>query len=215
MMMSGHDKLGLLFPAFVESTPASRPTLSSRGGEGELSDASYFPAFQILSSNPSTKRRLPRRMMRCPSFAKLRRWPATPPGYLGLISPVDFKVRHHGVKRFFPSAAASSAAWAAIYAKMPVVIGQAIVARCLRASRLRISSMVITLPRGTRRMIRSTSIGAAMTNVPSPQLLRMEPVMGLTRGKPLLSRSFSCQLFRCVDMARGCLDASDSAIARW
>jgi hypothetical protein len=35
--------------------------------------------------------------------------------------------------RFAPSAVASAAAWAAIQAKMPVVIGQPMVAPCLRA----------------------------------------------------------------------------------
>lgn len=70
-----------------------------------------------------------------------------PPGYFSFIIPPAFSVRQYGVIFFLPSATSSSAAPAAIQAKIPVVIGQLIVAQCFRASLSRIWFMVISLPR--------------------------------------------------------------------
>src|SRR5207237_965115 len=75
-----------------------------------------------------------------------------PPGYFGFTSPPVLSVRQYGVMRLAPAASASAAAWAAIQAKIPVVIGQAIVAPCFAARVLRISSMVMSFPLGTRLM---------------------------------------------------------------
>jgi hypothetical protein len=79
--------------------------------------------------------------------------------------------------------------------KMPVVMGQLMVAPCFRASVFRNPSIVVSLPRGTRRISSSTSRGAGMTNVPSPQRLLFVESIGYTCGKPLSSASFSRQLF--------------------
>ena len=108
---------------------------------------------------------------------------------------VRFKRPPNGVVFIFPSDSASAAARAAIHEKIPVVSGHAIVAPCLRARTLRSSSIVVTLPRGTWRMSWSTSIGAGITNVPVPHRLLLAASMGQTLGSPLLSASFSCQLF--------------------
>ena len=51
--------------------------------------------------------------------------------------------------------------------------------------------MVVTLPQGIRFMSASTSDGAAMTTVPAPQRELIFGVIFSTRGKPLLSASFS------------------------
>jgi len=81
-------------------------------------------------------------------------------------------------------------------AKMPVQMGQVMVAPCFLASVLRISFMVVSLPLGTLCMSSSTSVGLGMTTVPvAPQCLLILGVMGSMRGKSLLSRSFSDQLF--------------------
>src|SRR5689334_16922312 len=90
----------------------------------------------------------------------------------------------------------SSAACAAIHAKMPVVTGQVKSAPCSRASFARISLIVISRPLGICFMIASTSIGAGMTILPVPQRLDILPVTGPTLGRPLLSASFSRQDFR-------------------
>lgn len=70
-------------------------------------------------------------------------------------------------------------------------MGQPIVARCLRARAERISLMVVTLPGGTLLMSRSTSTGAGMATVPCPHLALILGVILTTRGKSLLSASFS------------------------
>src|SRR5215472_6591682 len=90
-----------------------------------------------------------------------------------------------------PSAAASSAAFAAIQAKMPVVMGQPIVARCLFAREERIWLIVVRRPGGTRFISQSTSFGEGITTVPLPQRTLILGVIGSTRGNPLLSASFS------------------------
>src|SRR5947209_1978174 len=90
-----------------------------------------------------------------------------------------------------PSAAASSAACAAIQAKMPVVIGQPMVAPCFLATTARISLIVISFPSGTRLMMASTSRGAGMATVPLPQRRVILPVIGTTFGSSLSSASFS------------------------
>src|SRR5579871_5551573 len=95
-----------------------------------------------------------------------------------------------------PSAVDSSAAWAAIHAKIPVVIGQPIVAPCFLARRVRMSLIVMTLPRGTRFMMASTSRGEGMTTVPVPQRCDILPSMGTTRGRSGRSASFSRQDLR-------------------
>ena len=64
----------------------------------------------------------------------------------------------------------SSAALAAIQAKMPVVMGQPIVALCFLARAARMSLIVMSFPVGTVLIISSTSIGAGITTVPVPQL---------------------------------------------
>ncbi len=118
-----------------------------------------------------------------------------PPGYFRFSSPPVFKVRQNGVVDFWPADSASAAAWAAIQAKMPVVIGQAIVAPWRRASALRNSSIVVSLPFFTRRISPSTSRGAGMTNVPLPQRLLLLASILLTCGRHLSSSSFSRQVF--------------------
>jgi len=147
------------------------------------------------SLNPTTKNRLPFCRILCPSSESLCANPAVPPGYFGFNSPFDLSVRQNGVVLVFPSDSASAAACAAIHEKIPMVSGHAIVAPCLRARTLRSSSIVVTLPRGTWRMSWSTSIGAGITNVPVPHRLLLAASMGQTLGSPLLSASFSCQLF--------------------
>src|SRR5262249_21060126 len=124
-----------------------------------------------------------------------------PPGYLGFNSPSALSVRHHGVKRFLPSAWASAAAWAAIHAKIPVVMGQATSTPCLRASAARSWPMVVNLPLVTCRIKASTSIGAGTTSVPWPHLLLILPVMRPTLGNRLLSANFSRQVLRRADLA--------------
>src|SRR6266567_4561732 len=93
--------------------------------------------------------------------------------------------------RLAPSASASAAAWAAIHEKMPVVMGQANVTLCLAASAARSSLMVTRRPFGTVFISSSTSTGAGMTIVPSPQRLLILPETSPTFGNPLLSTSFS------------------------
>src|SRR3569623_1187822 len=94
---------------------------------------------------------------------------AMPPGYLGFNSPLAFKVRQYGVIRVAPSASLSPAAWAAIQAKMPVVMGQPTAAPCLRAMMSRRAAMVARLPLGTCRISSSTSRGAGMAQVAPPR----------------------------------------------
>jgi hypothetical protein len=60
------------------------------------------------------------------------------PGYFGLSAPSLFKVRQYGVMSFSPLADASVAACAATQTKIPVVMGQPIVALCLDARAARI-----------------------------------------------------------------------------
>jgi hypothetical protein len=98
--------------------------------------------------------------------------------------------------RRFPSASDSSAALAAIQAKTPVVIGHAIVAPCFRASASRKASIVVSFPRPIFFIAASTSSGAGMTNVPSPQRFDFVLSISATLGKSLLSASFSRQVFR-------------------
>ena len=83
----------------------------------------------------------------------------------------------------------------AIQVNMPVVIGQAKSAPCLLVRIWRTTSIVSIRPLRTVFMISSTSTGAAITIVPVPQRLLIFPVTGATVGYPLLSRSFSCQMF--------------------
>src|SRR5215471_47846 len=78
---------------------------------------------------------------------------------------------------------------------MPVVIGQANVARCRAASAPRRSLIVTSLPFGTCFINESTSNGAGITMVPSPQRRLIRPETRPTRGRPLLSASFSRQVF--------------------
>jgi ABC-type transport system involved in cytochrome c biogenesis permease component len=85
----------------------------------------------------------------------------------------------------------SSAAWAATQAKMPVVMGQPIVALCFLASAKRMSLIVMSFPAGTFLISSSTSIGAGITTVPVPQRLLILSVIFSTLGSPLLSFSFS------------------------
>src|SRR5262245_35472097 len=81
-------------------------------------------------------------------------------------------------------------------AKMPVVIGQAIVAPCLRAIAARNSVVVTSRPRGTCRIRALTSAGAGMAQVPVPQRVLILPVIWTTFGRPLLNASFSRQVLR-------------------
>src|SRR6478735_7619013 len=76
---------------------------------------------------------------------------------------------------------------------MPVVIGQAVVALCFLASVFRMASIVVSLPRRTFFMRASTSSGAGITKVPVAP--RLDLVASQTRGKSLLSASFSCHDF--------------------
>ena len=57
-----------------------------------------------------------------------------PPGYFGLICPSLLSVRQYGVMRLRPCCANSTAAYAAIHEKMPVVIGQVKSVLCFFAS---------------------------------------------------------------------------------
>jgi hypothetical protein len=72
--------------------------------------------------------------------------PSRPPGYFGLSSPPTLSVRQYGVASSPPARSVSSAACAAIQAKMPVVIGHAMVVPCFVASAVRSSFTVVTLP---------------------------------------------------------------------
>src|ERR1051325_11134229 len=74
---------------------------------------------------------------------------------------------------------------------MPVVIGHAKVTLCFTASAARSSLIVASLPRGTCFINASTSSGAGMTIVPSPQRLLILPTTSPTLGNPLLSVNFS------------------------
>src|SRR5262245_44328292 len=74
---------------------------------------------------------------------------------------------------------------------MPEVMGQPIVAWCLRASAARISLIVATLPRGTSLIKLSTSLGAGITTVPLPHRELIFGVIFSTLGRPLSSSSFS------------------------
>lgn len=89
----------------------------------------------------------------------------------------------------------SSAAWAAIQAKMPVVMGQPMVALCFLARAARISLIVPSFPAGILLIISSTSMGAGITTVPVPHLWLMDSVIFSTLGNPLLSFSFSHHVF--------------------
>ena len=60
-----------------------------------------------------------------PSASSFSWMASMPPGYFGLIYPSLLSVLQYGVMRLRPWWAISSAAWAAIHEKMPVVIGQA------------------------------------------------------------------------------------------
>src|SRR5579884_1135883 len=118
-----------------------------------------------------------------------------PPGYLGFNSPRALRVRQNGVMRACLAASDSAAAWAAIQAKMPVAIGQQIVAPCRRASTFLIWSIVVSFPLGTRRISSSTSRGAGMTQVPAPHRLLCAGPISTTFGQSLSSASFSRQVF--------------------
>ena len=83
-----------------------------------------------------------------------------PPGYFGLICPSLLSVRQYGVMRLRPCCANSSAAYAAIHEKIPVVIGQVKSVLCFFASAVRSSLMVVSLPLGTFFISASTSSGA-------------------------------------------------------
>src|SRR5688572_9519442 len=98
--------------------------------------------------------------------------------------------------RLAPAAAASSAALAAIQAKMPVVMGQAMVVPCFLAKAARSSLMLVSLPLGTLSMSSLTSMGAGTTKVPVPQRVLSLPSILPTLGRSLLSRSFSPQVLR-------------------
>ena len=130
-------------------------------------------------SKSATKNRLPRAITLCPSAASSFRSRAIPPGYFGFNSPPVFKVRQYGLATCFrlwtdnAAAASSAAAWAAIQAKIPVVIGQQTSTRCFFAKAERISLIVINFPFGTRRIIASTSNGAGITIMPVPQRFDM------------------------------------------
>src|SRR5262245_35194992 len=78
---------------------------------------------------------------------------------------------------------------------MPVVIGQAIVARCFLAKDLRKESIVVSRPAPIFFIAASTSRGAGITKVPSPQRLDSLPSILATLGKSLSSASLSAQDF--------------------
>src|SRR5438067_6466947 len=83
-------------------------------------------------------------------------------------------------------------------AKMPVVIGQAIVAPCLRAIAARSSVVVTSRPRGTSLIRASISAGAGIAHVPVLQRVLILPVISTTLGRPLPKASFSRQVLRRV-----------------
>jgi len=76
----------------------------------------------------------------------------------------------------------SSAALAAIQAKIPVVMGQPIVAWCLVARAWRISFIVVSLPLGTFLINWSTSTGAGITTVPGPHFFAQSTLITSTLG---------------------------------
>jgi hypothetical protein len=78
-------------------------------------------------------------------------------------------------------------ALAATQAKMPVVMGQEIVALCFLASAARMSLVVVIFPAGTFLINSSTPIGAGITIVPAPQHLLDLSASFSTLGNPLLS----------------------------
>jgi hypothetical protein len=124
---------------------------------------------------------------------------------LAFSSPPVFSVRQYGVIRRAPSASASSAACAAIQAKIPVVIGQAIVAPCFFASAFRRASIVVSLPSLTFFIAASTSRGAGITNVPRPHRFDIVASISATFGRSLSSASFSRQLFLARAFVAACL----------
>ena len=92
-------------------------------------------------------------------------------GVLRVDLPVALELAPVGVMRLRPCCANSSAAYAAIHEKIPVVIGQVKSVLCFFASAGRGSLMVVSLPLGTFFISASTSSGAGMTNLPSPNFL--------------------------------------------
>src|SRR5262249_38484925 len=95
-----------------------------------------------------------------------------------------------------PARAASSAACAAIQAKIPAVIGQPMVALCFLATIRRVPLIVVDFLCGTLRMMASTSRGAGMAQVPLPQRFDIPPVILTTLGRSLSSASFSRHVLR-------------------
>src|SRR5436190_4441024 len=112
-----------------------------------------------------------------------------PPGYFSLSCPPVLSVRQYG---FFPRV--SSAACAAIQAKIPVVIGHAMFTSCFFARAARSSAIVTNFPFGTRFINSSTSSGLGITIVPVPQRVLILPSTRPIFGKSFAPQSFSCQV---------------------
>ena len=120
----------------------------------------------------STRKRLPFWITVWPSASSFPRMASMPPGYFGMICPSLLSVRHYGVMRLRPCCANSTAAYAAIQEKMPVLIGQVKSVFCFFASAVRSSLMEVSLPFGTFFISASTSSGAGITKPPSPSFVK-------------------------------------------
>ncbi len=112
----------------------SRPSPSYRGRGSPHETPGLGPVACALSAYGARRAlartsRAPRRSTRWPSAWRSLRCRAVPPGYFSLRTPPALRVRHQGVTRRAPAARASSAACAAIQAKIPVVRGHAKSAR--------------------------------------------------------------------------------------
>src|SRR4030095_3089283 len=164
-----------------------------RGGWRIFFDFRPYPLTTLSKS--CTNHRLPLFTIACPSDCNRAESAGIPPGYFGFSSPFAFSVRQYGVISASPALAASSAAYAAIQAKIPVVIGHAIVVPCLAASAASRFSIVVNFPRGTLRIRASTSCGAGITIVPLPKRAAYLPSSLMTFGRFLSLASFSRQVF--------------------
>jgi len=118
-------------------------------------------------------------------------------GVLRVGLAILLSVRQYGVMRLRPCRDYSSAAWAAIHEKIPVVIRQTKSVWCILDRAVRSALMVVSLPLGTFFISESTSIGVGITNQPSPNFLENLPSLGQAGGMFLLSiqqKKLDCKL---------------------
>lgn len=98
--------------------------------------------------------------MVCPSVSSFAFWASTPPGYFGFNSPLALSVLQYGVS----FSLRWKLAYAAMETKIPAVIGSVKSAPLSFAKYSRISTIVMTLPYGTKLITLSYSIGGAKYN---------------------------------------------------